>query len=203
MFAEALEAKGDFEQALIHWKVASNIKEEMLGAEKQRAITSIQIRSATEKLEKERTLLRKGMKLKSQEIERMAMDLTERNELIRNTSRRVKEVVKLTRDGHTTRSKLDELLSDLSYTLEEKKAVLPNEFQLLHRDMLQKLSIDYPALSLTERKVCVLLREALSTKQIANILKISTRTVDGHRNKIRKKMNLGAGVSLTTLLAGM
>ena len=201
MLAEALEAKEDFARALTHWKLASSIKEEMLGIEKQKAITAIQIQSNVEKLEKEKVLLNKEITLKSQQIERTTMDLAEKTELIRSTRRHIKEIVR-PRSG-TERSQLDQLLSELDLSLGGRKKILPNEFQLVHRNILQKLSKDYPALTFTERKVCVLLREGLSTKQMAEMLKVTTRAIEYHRYQIRKKLELGRETSLTTLLAGM
>ena len=194
--AEALEAKGDLGQALLHWKLASSIKEEMLGAEKQEAITAIQIRAAIEKSEKEKALLKKETKSKSQEIERIAMSLTEKNEVIR-------KIVKCR--NRDERSQLNKLLSDLEhgYSIGDKRTALPNEFQLVHRDTLQKLSNRYPALSSTESKVCILLRDGLSTKQMADMLKVTPRAVEKHRYAIRKKMKLERETSLTTLMAGM
>ena len=176
----------------------------MLGAEKQKALTALQIRSSIEKAENEKTLLKKETKLKSREIERVVMDLTEKTELIRNASRRIKTIVQPlpAKDSHATRSQLEGLLFDLDHSLGEKRAV-PNEFQLVHRNIIHKLSKRYPTLTLTERKVCVLLREGLSTKQIAMTLKISTHTVDRHRAEIRKKMKVERKTSLTTMLAGM
>ena len=204
MLAETLEAIGDLARALEHWKFSSSIKEEMLGIEKQKAITIIQIQAATEKSEKERLLWRKETKFKSQEVERITMDLTVKTEQIRSACSRIKKIIKPlpAKDGHSTRSQLEELLSDLDHSLGDKRAI-PNEFQLAYRNTLQKLSKNYPALSLTERKVCVLLHDELSTKQIADMLKMSIRTVEWYRYRIRKRMNLEPWASLTTILAGM
>ena len=204
MLAEALEAKGDLVAALQHWKLASSIKEEILGTEKQKALTVLQIRSSIEKAENEKTLLKKETKFKSREIERVVMDLTEKTELLRSTSRRIKEIAKplTTGDSHDTRFRLEELLSDLNYSIAGKKNI-PNEFQLIHRNILHKLSKRYPTLTLSERKVCVLLRDGLSTKQMADMFKVSTRAIENHRYQARKKMKLGPGMSLTTVLAGM
>ena len=204
MLAEAFEATGDLGQALTHWKLASSIREEILGVEKQKAITAIQIRAATEKLEKEKVHLSKEKKLKSQEVEQMAMELTEKVELIRTTSRRLKTIIQPlpVRDGRATRSQLEGLLSDLNHSLGERRTV-PSEFQLVHRSTLRRLSKTYPALSHTECKICVLLRDGLSTKQMADMLKVTARTIDNHRYKIRKKMKLEREASLSTTLAGM
>ena len=204
MLAETLEAKGSHEQSLQHWKIAWSIKEDMLGPQKQKAIAEILIRSSTEKLENERTRLRKDVRLKSQEIERLTMHLMEKNESMRIINRRVKEIAKLTdKKIGIAHSKLSELLSTVNYSLDEKKKVVPYEFQLVYREVLQKFSKEYPTLTPNQYKICVLLRNGLSTKQIADTLKISIRTVDWHRNRIRKEMKLERKASLTMTLAGI
>ena len=88
------------------------------------------------------------MKLKSREVERMPMDLTEKSQLMRNVNRRVKEITNLT-DGTncTVRPRLNELLSVLGHSLGERKKIIPHEFQLVHREVLQKLSKEYPTLT--------------------------------------------------------
>ena len=135
----------------------------------------------------------------------MAIDLAEKTELIRSTSRRIKEIVKplVTRNGRVEHPPLDELLLELDLSFRERKKTPPNEFQLVHREILQKLSKDHPSLTFTERKVCVLLREGLSTKQIATMLKVAPRSIESHRYEIRRKMKLKTGMSLATALAGM
>ena len=203
LLAEVLEMKRDFELALQHWKLASSIKEKILGAEKQKAIAEIRIRSSIEKAESEKAALRKETKSKSQEIERMAMELAQKTEIIRTTSRQMREIVKpLPIKDSATRLKLDGALSNLERSIGGKRTI-PNEFQLVHRDFLRKLSKKYPALTSAERKACVLVRDGLSTKQIADMMKVSTRSIDTHRYGIRRKMKLGRKTNLATLLAGM
>ena len=250
MLAEALEATGDFKRAILHSKLASSIKEEILGPEKQKAITELQIRADIEKSEQETTLLRKEIKSQSREIERIAMALTEKNEVIRNISRRIRKIVKLwskttppppvrrggegagggallagravilwadstpqlplRRGGLEEGAKsaiwqFDKLLSELdnNRSPRSRRITLPNEFQLVYGDFLQKLSKHYPALTISERKVCVLLHEGFSTKEMALMLRTTNHTIIKHRRLIRSKMKLEHATNLTTLLAGI
>ena len=220
MLADVLEAKGEIKRALIHSKLASGIKEEILGMEKQKTITEIQIRFNIEKSEQETALLKKevelmkhGRDLQSQEIERMTISLAEKTEAIRKISRRIKEIIAGYRVSGVASppnsqnpipdfSQFEPLLSEIEqeHLAGAEKKIFHNEFQLVHRDILERLSKYYPNLTLMERKICVLLREQLSAKEMAVMLKVSTRTIGTHRYRIRKKMKIGRRASLITVL---
>jgi len=47
-------------------------------------------------------------------------------------------------------------------------------------------------LSRREMEICHMIRNGLSTKEIAGLLNVSTRTVDNHRDHIRKKLKLSS-----------
>jgi tetratricopeptide (TPR) repeat protein/DNA-binding CsgD family transcriptional regulator len=208
MFSEALESLGDFERALEHSKLATSIKEEILGTEKQKAITELQIRSDIEKSEHETELLRKEVESREREIERMsvtteqiAMAIAEKNELIGTVSRRVRKILRQTGSGirGPGSGKLNLWISDPGPRVPE----LGQEYQLIHQDFLEMLLGHYPTLTPTERKICVLLREQFSLKEMSGLLKISTGVIGRHRYHIRKKMKLARGVNLTTVLGAM
>ena len=111
---------------------------------------------------------------------------------------------------------LDELKQDLSSGKKPVEDVLKRisaelkrndqwvEFELRftqsHGQRMKVLKKYYPTLTTTELKVCVLLAGELSTKAISSVLSISPRTVEWHRTKIRKKMNIGPSADLVTFL---
>ncbi len=65
-----------------------------------------------------------------------------------------------------------------------------SRFDELNEGFITNLTDKYPNLSTTEIRLCALLRLQLSTKEIAELLQRSTRTIEHTRNSIRKKMDL-------------
>ena len=58
-------------------------------------------------------------------------------------------------------------------------------------------------LSLTQKEItiCNMIKNDLSSKQISEALHVSIRTIETHRNSIRKKLNISRkDVNLTTYL---
>ncbi len=69
-------------------------------------------------------------------------------------------------------------------------------FNELNDGFISRLSSRYPTLSPAEIRLCAMLRLQLSTKDIAEMIKRSTRTIEHTRTSIRKKMNLTVGDNL-------
>ena len=61
----------------------------------------------------------------------------------------------------------------------------------------------YPQLTSTEVKVCSLIRYGLSSKEIAAQLCVSKRTIDNHRENIRKKLKLPPRSSLAKFILSL
>jgi DNA-binding CsgD family transcriptional regulator len=72
-----------------------------------------------------------------------------------------------------------------------------NQLKILERNtneiispFLRTLSTKYPNLTPMEIKVINFIREGRTTKEMAALLNVSARTVEAHRDNIRKKMGL-------------
>lgn len=65
---------------------------------------------------------------------------------------------------------------------------------------VQYLSSTFEGLTPTELKVCTLLKQNLTSMQIAEAINISPNTVNTHRQHIRRKLQLGREKNLTTFL---
>ena len=66
--------------------------------------------------------------------------------------------------------------------------------------MESNLRVAYLDLTPTEIRVADLIRQGKQSKSIADSLNISVSTVEKHRNKIRKKLNIPKNINLTTYL---
>ncbi|UXP32350.1 FGGY family carbohydrate kinase [Reichenbachiella agarivorans] len=74
------------------------------------------------------------------------------------------------------------------------------QFDLLHSDFFKKLKSDFPKLSVSEAKLCMLLKMKLSTKEIANQLNLSVRGVETRRYRLRKKLQINKELDLEEFL---
>lgn len=100
-------------------------------------------------------------------------------------------------DGDITR------IASLVKTAERNNATwdqFATHFDELNDGFLKKLRQLYPELSKAELRVCAYLRLNLSSKEMAQQLNISVRGVEIHRYRIRKKLRLHAGQSLSDFL---
>lgn len=76
-------------------------------------------------------------------------------------------------------------------------------FNNTDRDFLKKLKEEHPELTPNDLKLCVYLRLNLSSKEIAPMLSISSRSVEVKRYRLRKKMKLKHDKNLTDYILGL
>lgn len=92
--------------------------------------------------------------------------------------------------------------------LDEKQRACVNILESNLRDIISRfsstLSSRYLTLTPAEMEIANLIKEGKSTKAIAGLLGVSTRTVETHRKNIRKKMDLtGKTINLRTYLLSL
>ena len=73
-------------------------------------------------------------------------------------------------------------------------------FDIVYENYLKRLGTDYPALTVSDKKLCAYLKMGLSSKDIAPLLNMSFRSVEMSRYRLRKKLNLNRDVNLTEFL---
>lgn len=69
-------------------------------------------------------------------------------------------------------------------------SILESNIKKITSQFSHKLSLDYTYLTKSELQIAELVRDGRSSKEIADIICISERTVDTHRNRIRKKLGI-------------
>lgn len=73
----------------------------------------------------------------------------------------------------------------------------------IHMAFIEKMNESYPDLTNKEKKILVLLRIGLSTKEMAPLLNISTKSVEIARYRLRNKMGLNRNDSLTRFIQSL
>lgn len=74
-------------------------------------------------------------------------------------------------------------------------------FDKVHANFLDGLKTVYPKITTNDLKLCAYLKLGLSTKEIAELLKISPRGVEISRYRLRKKLEIPGDVSLFDFLS--
>lgn len=94
------------------------------------------------------------------------------------------------------------MLDDISSALDEHEQ---HRFEFVIETMqgafLQKLAKDYPSLTPTELRLAAFLRLPMPSREVARLFSCSVRSVEKHRERMRKKFGLNPSENLTTFLA--
>jgi DNA-binding NarL/FixJ family response regulator len=104
-----------------------------------------------------------------------------------------KKMLQLGAKGYVTKnSSRDEILTAVSEVMQDRKYVCNEIRNIISEQMLnnQATGPDVKDLSLREIEVIKLIKEGLSSKEIADRLNISVRTAEVHRHNILKKLQL-------------
>ncbi len=188
------EKLGQSDNALKFYKLASAAKEQTYGSTKQREIVREEARLALKKAKKkmqnqEKKLLEltTDKEEKEQELVSLALELTQKNERLS----RLESTNNSDRNGHA------------SLTESDTWDAFSRQFHKVHRNFYYSLARKHTKLTVTEMKVCSLIRIGLSSQEIADFLCISKRTVDTHREHIRTKLNLPVRTQLARTIQAM
>ena len=197
----ALELRGDIARAFEHFKQYAAIKEDVMGKEQQRAIATLRMRHEIEAALKDRELTKRENDRMQSELTSMALHLVQKNETLdRLRDEVVRMVDAATADTQPLLKKLVPLIQQ-SIGTEQEWMAFEQQFVQVHPEFNAALLAVAPDLSPTEQRVAALLRIQLNTKDIALIMSVTTRAVEKHRLKLRRKLGLADGVALPTYLA--
>jgi len=141
-----------------------------------------------------------GLENKSEAID-MALNIIQKNESLRKLSKKI-ELFRANPKFEVCYKELFELQNMIRETLHLDKD--RDTFQLyVHQNnelFYASLREKYPKLTPNEIRLSALIRLDLSSKEIASILNISSKSVEMNRYRLRKKMQLSGSVSLSEFI---
>ncbi|MES2389622.1 MAG: hypothetical protein V4543_16580 [Bacteroidota bacterium] len=159
--------------------------------------------------EQKRRLVERERDLEMLKVSAMQDKLSyKNNELASLTAYMVRrtELLEEVRSGILSNRKAADELNDLLGTIDDfiktdsQWEEFKMHFESVHPDFFTKLHALAPDLSPNDLRFCAYLRLNLGTKQIAQLLQISERTVHNNRSLLRRKLNLAAEDSLNSFL---
>ena len=180
-----------------------------------RQLRQERIRRDREMARLERENLMKEKKISEMEKERLRSDLTEKNKRLANITmeniRRNNMLNSLKREvrelgqadtPQKLKSKSDRIIRQIDANMNDDSnwVVSENYFNCIYDGLLDRLKDRYPSLSKTDLRICVYIKLNLSTKEIADLMNISPKSVEMARYRLRKKLGLGPGDDISSVL---
>ncbi len=210
--AQAYQADGKLKHAVQYYNRFIVLNAIVNSQERQRAIVEVQARVEIDKADRERArmesiakdandraeLLRNETERQSKELTTLALQLVEKNEFLCNLKEEIEPAIKSSKKAKAIGRRIDDhIKSDRDWETFE------NQFNQVHSGFLRELSSRNPSITPAELKIAVLTRLNLPTKTMANLLCLSTRTIENHRQGIRKKLHVSSDENLVTYLTGL
>jgi tetratricopeptide (TPR) repeat protein len=150
------------------------------------------------RLERER--VRAELDFKKKELTTHALHLAKKNEVLEDLKQKA---VKL-KNGEGDGRAYQELITTINFDQQDDKVWenFTRYFEAVHKDFEKDALSKYPDITRNELRLMALIKMNLSSKEVANILNISSYGVKKARQRLRKKMGLSPEDSLeTTVMA--
>lgn len=207
--ADVYEQLGNVSKALYYHKKYAEQKESIFGARQQSAIAAEQVKFAVskeqaekEKYRSEKEHLTVEVEKKKQELVKTSLQLAQKTEFLKQVKKQVRDLLH-SRNGKAVL--LRHLLQQIQQNVvsDQEWQIFEQQFEQSNDEFIGRLAQRFQYLTPTELKVCALLKINMNTKEIARMLSLSGRTVDYHRNNIRKKTGIDSATSLPAFFAAL
>ena len=136
--------------------------------------------------------LKNDIAAKTRELGISTMSLIKKNEFLS----KIKEEIKLASENDKNLKSVIKII-DKNLNNTDDWHLFEEAFNNADQDFLKKIKTEHPSLTSNDLRLCAYLRLNLSSKEIAPLLNISTRSVEVKRYRLRKKMNLDHDDSLS------
>lgn len=152
--------------------------------------------------------LEQDIKHKSQELSTTAMNLIHKNEMLTEIASQIDSLQQLAASDHS-KATLQKQLAKMKASIEQSISrdndwnAFNKNFDIVYGDYTKRLEEHHPTLSSADKRLCCYIRMGLSSKEIAPLINISYKSVEMARYRLRKKISLPGGVSLTDYLTNL
>ena len=155
-------------------------------------------------MQSENDLLNQKLEQRRREFANVAMNITNQKEFLQQISASLEDI----RDVKDT-PECDQKLNELQLILRQKMSFTDeteefySKIQLTDREFRQKIAAQFPGITDQEKKLAMLLKLNLSSKEISSMLGISAKSVEIARYRLRKRLNLKQGENLIQFIQNL
>ena len=167
----------------------------------KRAMGQIQEMEAVKELEdRTRQRLQSQLSAKDRELVSFLMQLSHKNELISKITNQLKKLKSRNNDNNST------LLQQLLQMLDDQASnpvdwpMIESQIEKIHPGFFNRLQAKHPSISVKDKKLCAWLRLGLSSREIAGLQNITSKSVEIARIRLRKKLKLSDKIRLANYL---
>lgn len=172
------------------------LKEKELEYKNELIHLEMQAKDLHHKEEYEKLLLKNQVQSKTNELAEKSLNLAKQMDLFN----RVQEIIQNENNPQALKKKINDLLKTFRFNKNEWKAFEDNLFKS-NQGFIEKLNARYSNLTSKDIKLAIYLRMNLTSKEIAPLMNISYRSIELHRYRLRKKMNLDSGTNLNVFMS--
>jgi len=161
----------------------------------------LSLRHEQEMAKMENRVLQEEIKLQNDELLRVTDSMLHKNDLVSEVE---KEISKLASD-QTTAIDISRLkrIVEKNKNPEEEWKIFETKFNRTYDNYLVRLNSQHENLSPSDLKLAAYIRMNFSSKEIANLLNITTKSVEMGRYRLRRKLGLEHDQNLTEFLIGL
>jgi phosphate/sulfate permease/DNA-binding CsgD family transcriptional regulator len=157
------------------------------------------LKSELNKANEDNAKLEKEIGFKRKEQMDIALNIINKNRFLEKLKTKIDKIAHKPELNKEELMRLKSLIID-NLSLDKDRERFNIYVNELNRDFYFRLLSRYPTLTENEQRLCSLVRLNLSSKEMASILNISTKSVEVNRHRLRKKMFLKREENLTELI---
>ena len=148
------------------------------------------------KLENARLTL--DLEYKSRELTTAAVHLINKNEVLNSLKNKLSGENSINPEFKQVIRQIDQNIN-----LDNDWQDFNRHFEQVHPGFFRKLKDKFPAVTHNEERLCAYLLINLNTKEISQMLNVTSAAVDKSRNRLRKKLEIAPDVNLNEFLSNI
>ena len=166
----------------------------------QKALSNMEVSA----IQTENSVLNQKLENRRREYTNIALNITNQKEFLQMLSGIIDDI-----RNADEKEYIDKKLKELSTLLRQKMSFSDEteefyaKIEKTDRDFRQKLASRFSDLTEQEKKLAILLRLNLSSKEISSLLGISSKSVEIARYRLRKRLNLKQGENLILFIQNL
>lgn len=141
------------------------------------------------------------LEIKQKELINFALNIIQKNTFLEELKVTVNQIKSFTKEPESL-SKLNQLSLCINQhiALDKNRKLFQLQLEEANREFYMRLNEQYPDLTEKEKRLSAYIRLKLSSKEIASLLNIATKSVEINRYRLRKKFDIDAKSNLSDFI---